>query len=58
MYLKSRDNNSANIPGEFFVHKFPCVFTLSTSGYIQTQHHSQNFFCCEANLFVRDKKFS
>jgi len=34
MYLKSRDNNSANIPGEFFVRKFPCVFTLLTSGYI------------------------
>jgi len=34
MYSKSRDNKSANIPGEFFVRKFPCVFTLLTSGYI------------------------
>jgi len=34
MYLKSRDDNSANIPGKLFVLKFPCVFTLLTSGYI------------------------
>jgi hypothetical protein len=34
MYLKSTDNKSANIPGEFFVRKFPCVFTLLTSEHI------------------------
>jgi len=33
-YLKTGDNNSAKVPGEFFVRKFPCVFTLLTSGYI------------------------
>ena len=58
MYLRSRDNNSANIPGEFFVRKFPGVFTSLTSGCILNEYHRQNFFCCEANLFVRDKKFS
>jgi len=34
MYLKSTENNSANISGDFFVRKFPFVFTLLTSGYI------------------------
>ena len=59
MYLKSRDNKSANIPEEFFVRKFPCVFTSLTSGYIfNTASPSETFSAVKLICFLEIKKKS